>query len=234
MSERATGRIIRSLSGFYDVQTGDRIITCRGRGILRKEGNSPLTGDLVEITFSGAVQESFPMGLVDVTEVRVLEGGFNNLASLYLKVLEDLWEKDSGLNEGIDIIGLDLSQTSLTDAERSALTWYFPCLHGSVECVSGTLEAMIDWEYVTATPLTTSGSGTGLNEPEHCFYEWKNGIHFSITEQSVEGVYSLTPVTFDAQKWRSSLGAYWFSNCTAVQSALGEWSEYHIGSEMIA
>ena len=50
MSERIQGRIIRSLSGFYDVQAGEKVITCRGRGILRKEGNSPLTGDLVEIT----------------------------------------------------------------------------------------------------------------------------------------------------------------------------------------
>ena len=50
MSERAQGRIIRSLSGFYDVQVGDQVVTCRGRGILRREGNSPLTGDLVEIT----------------------------------------------------------------------------------------------------------------------------------------------------------------------------------------
>ena len=50
MNERTQGRIIRSLSGFYDVQVGDKVITCRGRGILRKEGNSPLTGDLVEIT----------------------------------------------------------------------------------------------------------------------------------------------------------------------------------------
>ena len=50
MSERTQGRIVRSLSGFYDVQVNDRIVTCRGRGILRKEGNSPLTGDLVEIT----------------------------------------------------------------------------------------------------------------------------------------------------------------------------------------
>jgi len=50
MSERIQGRIVRSLSGFYDVQVGDKIITCRGRGILRKEGSSPLTGDLVEIT----------------------------------------------------------------------------------------------------------------------------------------------------------------------------------------
>ena len=50
----------------------------------------------------------------------------------------------------------------------------------------------------------------------------------------MEGVYSLTPVTFDAQKWRSSLGAYWFSDCTALQSPLGEWSDYTIGSEMIS
>ena len=50
MNERIQGRIIRSLSGFYDVQVGEKVITCRGRGILRKEGNSPLTGDLVEIT----------------------------------------------------------------------------------------------------------------------------------------------------------------------------------------
>ena len=50
MTERAEGRILRSLSGFYDVQTADGLVTCRARGILRKEGNSPLTGDLVEIT----------------------------------------------------------------------------------------------------------------------------------------------------------------------------------------
>ena len=50
MTEKTTGRIIRSISGFYDVQTPAGLITCRARGILRKEGNSPLTGDLVEIT----------------------------------------------------------------------------------------------------------------------------------------------------------------------------------------
>ncbi len=32
------------------MQTENALITCRARGILRKEGNSPLTGDLVEIT----------------------------------------------------------------------------------------------------------------------------------------------------------------------------------------
>ena len=40
---------MRSLSGFYDVQTPSGLVTCRARGSLRR-GDIPLTGDLVEIT----------------------------------------------------------------------------------------------------------------------------------------------------------------------------------------
>ena len=53
MRNETTGRIVRSLSGFYDVQTQQGIITCRGRGSLRKGGQSPLTGDMVTITVEG-------------------------------------------------------------------------------------------------------------------------------------------------------------------------------------
>ena len=63
MTQKTGGRILRSLSGFYDVLTGEGIVTCRARGILRKEGNSPLTGDLVEITVEkgkGMVEKILP------------------------------------------------------------------------------------------------------------------------------------------------------------------------------
>ena len=63
MAEKYTGRIIRSLSGFYDVQLPDRVVTCRGRGILRKEHITPLTGDRVEITLErgkGMVETVLP------------------------------------------------------------------------------------------------------------------------------------------------------------------------------
>ena len=53
MADKQCGRIIRSLSGFYDVQLPEGVVTCRGRGILRKEQITPLTGDLVEITLEG-------------------------------------------------------------------------------------------------------------------------------------------------------------------------------------
>ena len=57
------GRILRSLSGFYDVQTPEGIVSCRARGILRKGHSSPLTGDLVEITMEhgkGMVERILP------------------------------------------------------------------------------------------------------------------------------------------------------------------------------
>ena len=53
MAEKREGRILRSISGFYDVQTSQGLVTCRARGSLRR-GDSPLTGDLVEITVEKA------------------------------------------------------------------------------------------------------------------------------------------------------------------------------------
>ena len=58
------GRIKKALSGFYYVDTGEGIVTCRARGRFRKEGVSPLVGDMVEITASGTE------GIVDAIEPR--------------------------------------------------------------------------------------------------------------------------------------------------------------------
>jgi len=43
------GRIMKSLSGFYDVQTENKLITCRARGHMRR-GVTPLVGDYVQIS----------------------------------------------------------------------------------------------------------------------------------------------------------------------------------------
>ena len=43
------GRIQKALSGFYYVDTGTEVLTCRARGKFRKEGISPLVGDRVEV-----------------------------------------------------------------------------------------------------------------------------------------------------------------------------------------
>lgn len=53
MEKTITGRIVRSISGFYDVQTPEGLVTCRARGILRRAGSTPLTGDVVQISRDG-------------------------------------------------------------------------------------------------------------------------------------------------------------------------------------
>ena len=43
------GRIQKALSGFYYVDTGTEILSCRARGKFRKDGVTPLVGDRVEV-----------------------------------------------------------------------------------------------------------------------------------------------------------------------------------------
>ena len=53
------GQIVKALSGFYYVDTGEEILTCRGRGKFRKEGKSPLVGDFVTVR-EGLVWDILP------------------------------------------------------------------------------------------------------------------------------------------------------------------------------
>lgn len=46
----ATGQIRKALSGYYYVEKDGELIQCRGRGVFRNRGESPLVGDFVEYT----------------------------------------------------------------------------------------------------------------------------------------------------------------------------------------
>ena len=63
MTKEREGRIIRSLSGFYEVQTEDGTVTCRARGNLRRGSAIPQTGDMVTISVErgkGMVEKIHP------------------------------------------------------------------------------------------------------------------------------------------------------------------------------
>ena len=174
------------------------------------------SGALVEVTYDGSILETWPAQFSGVTAVNTARGGFDDRCALYLQVLEDLWEVDSGLNGDLTYIGVDLSRTSLSESEQAAVAWAFAGKHGG-ELLTGTWEELAEQGYI---------------DQENLY--WEDGILFSITEKEMEGVYSLTPVTFDAQKWRSGLGAYFFCDCTSVQSAGGHWNGYTVGSQAIS
>ena len=198
-------------------------------------------GALVEVAFGGDILESYPALFGGVERITVLPDEFDDRCALYLRVLNDLWGKDEGLNgSGVEYISVDLAATSLTPAERSAVAWTFAQAHSAEP-----LE--LNYEQ-----LCTEGYISGLTG-ENTFPQWEKGILFTITETDEPVLFSLpsmsegeeepsmsqfnikNTVSFDASKWRTALGAYGFSKCVAVQNNDGVWGDYHInGPEWIS
>ena len=165
-----------------------------------------------------------PARLQGAERIGPLRGGFNDLCVLYLQVLEDLWAVDPGLNESITLLGVDLVATSLSPAEQSAVAWRFAQNHG-LTLVAGSMEELQEQGYLT------------MDEPGKLdtLYHWEDGCLFTIRELMLDGVYhGLRPLKFNAMKWSGGLGAYVFTDCSAVQSGSGRWSEYTVGAHAVA
>ena len=148
-----------------------------------------------------------------------------DVCALYLEVLEDLWNVDPGLNGEISQIGIDLSELShLTEAEKDTVMSEFASKH-DLPYIAGTFEELCE---------------QGFIDRENLY--WKDGLLFSIktNEDAVwndpnikEGGSVSERTSFDAQKWRSGLGAYFFGQCTAQKNADGTWS-YTVGQAAIS
>ena len=223
-------------TGVYRLNVKDVPVTLDGEAA---EPSVLEDGMAVDVAFNGTVLESFPAQLGEVYSVsawsrgRGRNGGGTmfDLCGLYLQVLDDLWQKDPALNEDVSQIALDLSQApgELTEGEKLALVHRFGELHGVV-AFAATFEELKEQGYLASEPL-----GNGAPEGA-AFVRWEDGCLFSITpSEDHEGEsYSLPTLFFNAEKWRSSLGAYGFYDCSAGWGQVSTWNGYQIGSEMIS
>ena len=147
-------------------------------------------------------------------------GTLYDLSGLYLKVLEDLWEVDSGLNGDIKHISIDLSKApgELTEGEKSAISYIFAKEH-NVPCLQLNFDELIEQGYIEKDGLY-----------------WEDGILFSITDdmKAEEQYNGLRVIKFDAKKWRSGTGAYFFNDCSASWPQNGTWSDYNVGGHAIS
>ena len=170
-------------------------------------------GEQVWISFDGSIEETQPAKLGDIDTAVIPDDVFDGLCGMYLEALDLLWEKDPALHDGIAQIGFDLASTRLTGSEQEALALTFAQSHGGLPVVLGTRQELID---------------RGLIDGENLY--WPDGVLLSLTEkESVEG-----EVLFDAEIWRSGLGAYYLYDCTSRQVAGGDWTLFQIGSEAIS
>lgn len=194
-------------------------------GAYQRFPDGTLTGALVEVAYD-LVLETYPGQLAEVTAVNIRSDGFDDRCALYLRVLNDLWAVDEGLNNDITMLSVDLSQTGLSDSEQAAVAWVFGGEHGISETMTKSYEELAAEGYLSDTAPEVDG-----------IPHWKDGCLFTIAEQEAEnngrGGTGGT-VTFDAQKWRSALGADFFTDCTASWDAKGHWGDYAIGGQAIS
>ncbi|MBE5039544.1 ribosome small subunit-dependent GTPase A [Ructibacterium gallinarum] len=90
------GRITKGIGGFYYVDTAEGMFECRARGIFRKEGLTPLVGDVVTVlgdveSMTGTVDAVEPRKNVlirppvaNVTQMAVVVSTSNPAPNLYL------------------------------------------------------------------------------------------------------------------------------------------------------
>ncbi len=184
--------------------------------------------DYVLVFYSGEVLETYPMQIPRVSEIRLLEapeGLRLDRCKLYLTVLEDLWADDPALNSGVKQIGMDLSKLShLTWEERDYVIRTFARQHG-LPCVTGTWEELCD---------------RGLIDRENLL--WADGVFLSIeTDETAQWNLWAIPVgaaepeltAFNAEKWRSGLGAIFWNNCSGQRKEDGNWT-YAVGQYAIS
>ena len=202
-------------------------------------------GMMAEILHNGWIQTTYPGTFSDVYEVRVYSlgseknpgGSYYDLCGLYLEVLEDLWNKDAGLNEEIQYISVDLTDApgNLTDGEKAAIAWIFGGKHG-VQALTLTSEELKEQGYYTEIVYTGTGLPMSSDDNRPKAYMWEDGVLFTIIDNMGQdaATYSLPVIKFDAWKWRTPLGAYFFSDCSAVWPQMGTWSDYNIEHEMIS
>lgn len=135
----------------------------------------------------------------------------DDLCALYLQVLEDLWETDPGLNENLTYLGVDLTKTSLSESEQAAVSEEFAVRHNA-KLIAGTYSDLVNAGYIDGENLV-----------------WEDGCLFTITETEK----TETKVSFNADKWRGGLAAYFFTDCEATRSD-GSWKNYSVGAEAIS
>ena len=195
-----------SFPGLCFVSTGGKLETSDGQTMAFDD---LATGMIVDLTWNGSVQETYPAKFSYDNLKDTVERGSVTM-KLYKRLIQALAEVDPALNADISQCYFDFTKvSSLSDGEKEGLAYicgsYFDAWGSQATSDELAAEGILD-------PLK------GLED----------GILVTIEELSVDG----NTVRCNAQKYRSGTGAYYFNDMTAEYKD-GEYT-YNIGSEAIS
>jgi len=145
------------------------------------------------------------------TVATLAEPSSSAVTCLYFEAIKEVYSEDSGLNGGISIISLDLTGAKNLSAEEKETLRYLVSSEYSFETYTYTYEQLVD---------------QGLIDDKNLYFE--KGILFEITDEPISG----NAFAFKISKWRSGLGAIFYTDCTAKKT--GDIWEYSLGGFAIS
>ncbi|MGB4588898.1 MAG: hypothetical protein WBI17_06640 [Clostridiaceae bacterium] len=167
-------------------------------------------GMLVEIEYDGVVLESYPMQFGYPKSLKVIKNE-GDLIGMFSSVINDLYEVDPGLNSDIKKIALDFTElTVISNADKAALAYMVGNAY-QMEAFQATLETLQEQGYI----------------PKGELY-FPDGILIKLSDTGMK----MNTFNFMASKWRSGLGAYFYTDCDASFKN-GTWS-YTLAGDAIS
>lgn len=129
--------------------------------------------------------------------------------------------RTTGSTGGAEVVSVDLSKApgGLTAGEKAAVAYIYAQKHG-IQGLTMTFDELREEGYLMGEKLEDGSTA----------YSFANGLLFTITPEETQD--NGASVCYSAGKWRSPLGAYYFTNCTASRGDSG-W-EYSVGAELIS
>lgn len=173
-----------------------------------KEFSELQEGDIINILFDGNILETYPAQIGNIDKIVKVESS-DNLVNMFVDVIMQLYNEDTGLNSDINVITFDMTEVeNLSNLEKEAIIYKVWCETG-IETNFGTHQELLD-----DGQITENGYDKGL------LFEVK-------TEDTVDNSFN-----FSISKYRGPLGAYFYVNCKAIKIE-NVWN-YSIGEEMIS
>ncbi len=189
--DNSNGLLVKPDVNSNEFRSSDKISIGTGSAIIYDEDkkevdlNEIQIGDVINITYNGIILESYP-AQITADYINILES--NLLIDGYATIIDDIYNLDSGLNSGINIIALDLTEiTNLSETDKEILLMKLYGMYG-LEVKESTFDQLAE---------------EGLINKEELYFP--TGIIITISNSEYKE--DIETLRYDIRKWRSGLGA---------------------------
>lgn len=185
------GLLVRPDVDSNEFKSSDKISVGTNNTIIYDENKKKVDldevqiGDSIKITYNGIIMESYPAQIA-AEYINILES--NLLISGYITIIDEIYKEDSGLNNDIGMIALNLTEIeNLSEEDKEILLMKLYNMYG-LEVKESTYEQLLKEGLIT----------------EKGFY-FPSGILITISNSEYNE--SKKTLNYDIKKWRSGLGA---------------------------